>query len=946
MTAEGESNAPARCLDENEAMALVLRSQGADDARRHVDTCEACRLLVAATARLVVSDSTVPGRAWPDAPLPPGTKVGAFVVLEEVGRGSMGRVYAARDERLQRKVALKLLDEGLGRDVALPRLRAEARSMARLGDPHVVEVLDVGRSKHGPFVAMQYVHGCDFRTWLGDARRPREQILDHLQQAGMGLAAAHAAGVVHRDFKPANVLVGEDGVVRVADFGLAVVDHADAVADSAAAGTPAYMAPEQLLGQAAHPLADQFAFCVTAYEALAGHRPFERVAVVARIDDIAAGRIKAPARRVPRRILAVLRRGLAAEATARYPDMARLLDALRRARRPDRRLAIAAGLAVGLGAVSLAWAPAEPTCIARAGSPPAASVTAELQHQWSTRSVPRTTTQRLVRRVNRHVEAWTDVRDEVCVAAVSPAAQEPAIACLVQRRTQLRAYLREAAVAEAEQAEGFASAADALPSPQDCRREGGAAWLADPQLLGDASQLESRFVIAKARGLLGTLPELNDDLHAALQRARDSGATAIESDLAYVLGVFAVARGNAEQAVRAFDQAYFRARELGDVTSAFDAALACSMVEGLTLGDVNAAWRWSRYARAMRRGQKPDHREVSLLIQEGNLHLAGGDLDAAHDSLRAAERSLKPDSAEYLPIELYSSLGQLLSMQQDYAACRAAYQRAIDAVEQKFGVHHRELMRPLAGIATCELEDDDLPKARAHLERTIALAQQHDAPDAEAIARTNLGISLRYFVQPTEALNQLARAQVLVEANYPPTGGFAADAALNVAHAYEDTGRWDEAADNARRARHVLLTLPHDTSASVRECDRIVAHADWMRGRVDAQARLQALLREADEEEDRIAIAIDLAQGLAAQPAEVITLLGWAFDARPDEAPIDELRFAEGALFYADALLATDQPARAKQQLRAALGQASPYEGDDPRRVVARIRARIDAVGY
>ncbi len=219
-----------------------------------------------------------------------GAAVGRYVILDRIGAGGMGVVYAAYDPELDRRVALKLLRTDRFAAPGHLRLLREAKALARLTHPNVVAVHDAGTFGDQVFVAMELVEGETLRQWLEAGARSWREVLDRLLAAGRGLAAAHAAGLVHRDFKPENVLLGRDGRVRVVDFGLAkaLADAAEepAAPDSggelaspltewgAVLGTPAYMAPEQIRGIAADARSDQFSFCVALYEALYGERPF------------------------------------------------------------------------------------------------------------------------------------------------------------------------------------------------------------------------------------------------------------------------------------------------------------------------------------------------------------------------------------------------------------------------------------------------------------------------------------------------------------------------------------------------------------------------------------------------------------------------------------------------------------------------------------------------
>ncbi|MCB9751294.1 MAG: serine/threonine protein kinase [Myxococcales bacterium] len=257
----------------------------------------------------------------------PPERIGRYRLLEQIGSGGMGVVYAAHDESLDRTVAIKVL-RALGRDagdaVGVLRLEREAQAMARLAHPNVIVVHEVGRYEERVFVAMEYIDGVTLDRWWADAgaparRRSWRAVIKMFLQAGEGLAAAHAAGVVHRDFKPGNVLVGRDGRARVLDFGLARLDDAeesltttlamstprDAVAalDGAGAltrtgavlGTPAYMAPEQFEGAATGPASDQFSYCASLYEALYGTRPFRGETALQVYEAIRARRLAAPA---------------------------------------------------------------------------------------------------------------------------------------------------------------------------------------------------------------------------------------------------------------------------------------------------------------------------------------------------------------------------------------------------------------------------------------------------------------------------------------------------------------------------------------------------------------------------------------------------------------------------------------------------------------------------
>jgi tRNA A-37 threonylcarbamoyl transferase component Bud32/tetratricopeptide (TPR) repeat protein len=284
-------------------------------------------------------------------------------VLGSLGRGGLGSVYEAYDPQLDRKIAIKVLHDRSGDD----RLLREARALARLTHTNVVTVHDIGVAENGAvFVAMELVRGVTLGAWLAEQHRSWTEVRDAFEQAGRGLLAAHQAGLVHRDFKPSNVIIGE-GHVRVLDFGLARTSEAqdesgarprDLLAQTVTAagtwlGTPAYVSPEQIAGDGVGPHSDQFSFCVALHEGLYGVRPFIGDDVEQTLAAIERCEPPAPptGSRVPAWLHAVVLRGLSRAPADRWPSMADLLDALVRDRRSRRRQRIGLALAVVLAAV-------------------------------------------------------------------------------------------------------------------------------------------------------------------------------------------------------------------------------------------------------------------------------------------------------------------------------------------------------------------------------------------------------------------------------------------------------------------------------------------------------------------------------------------------------------------------------------------------------------------
>ena len=333
---------------EEERMAYLLDACGSDEALLE----EASRLLEAQRGAsgflepLRIDDLDRPHWA-PEELL--GTRLGDFELLEEIGRGAMGVVYRARQESLGRDVALKVMppSQGMGADRA-SRFELEAVTAGRLEHPNIVRVLSAGEAERLQFIAMELVVGPTLREWLA-AGPTLDELLAVFAAAGRGLAAAHDRGFTHRDFKPDNVLVSEDGRVVVTDFGLArhrsSSQSDDVTREGAIVGTPAYMAPEVRSGGEVDARSDQFGFAVALYHALHGHLP----------------RVDLPLMRGARRhelswrLRRLLRRALAGDPADRFPSMQALVVELERCRTRSRATA-ALAVAAAVGALAVTFA--------------------------------------------------------------------------------------------------------------------------------------------------------------------------------------------------------------------------------------------------------------------------------------------------------------------------------------------------------------------------------------------------------------------------------------------------------------------------------------------------------------------------------------------------------------------------------------------------------------
>jgi hypothetical protein len=390
-----------------------------------------------------VTATAVTSRA--DSAAPVATEIGRYRIERLLGVGGMGVVYAAFDPELERRVALKVLSgERGGESIGRERLLREARAMARLNHPNVITVFEVGSAGDHDYVAMELVDGSNLADWLRTDRPSRREIVASFVQAGAGLAAAHAIGLIHRDFKPHNVMRWRDGSVQVSDFGLAREVGAQAPSPSdepvprntptplaeltmtgSIVGTPAYMAPEQWQGGPVGAAADQFAFCVALWEALVGERPFR-----GSLDEIRAAMLRGPAElddtRIPRSLRDLLRRGLDPDPARRWPAM---VDVLRRMANYLRQRQLVIGLAgaIAMTVAAIGFVGARGRAPIDGCAPPLLDVGLA----WSpARLVDLVARQQepAVRAIDRDLRTWSDVRGRVCKLDVAPRA--PALACL------------------------------------------------------------------------------------------------------------------------------------------------------------------------------------------------------------------------------------------------------------------------------------------------------------------------------------------------------------------------------------------------------------------------------------------------------------------------------------------------------------------------------------
>jgi eukaryotic-like serine/threonine-protein kinase len=587
----------------------------------HLAGCSACFEVVA-----VLAGGAAPSGLQAPAPvLARGTPLGRYLVLERVGAGAMGVVYAAYDPELDRKVAVKLLHPALqgseSTEARSARVRREAQALARLSHPCVVSIFDVGVEGTLVYLTMEWVEGVTLRQWLAERPRSWREVLEVLRGAGEGLAAAHATGLVHRDFKPDNVMVGRDGRVRVTDFGLArlagaageeeaapedpVLLDAALTRTGAVVGTPAYMAPEQLSGAPAEALSDQYAFCVTLWEALHGQRPGQGEA--------------RPPPGLPAGVRRVIQRGLSAEPRARHPSMAALLEALQRAARaPLRRRS--ALLTVGLGALMLgpAWWAQQAQRQSQAGLCPEPAihlagawdrgVSAAVEQAFLASGKPYTATALASTRAALDAWAgeWGRVRQGACRATrvlgeQSEEVLELKLACLDKRLLELRALTGVLRQADGTVVQSAVQAAGSLTPPTACEDVEALRAEVKPPADGEArrrvEQVREALAHVEALARAGKYHEAQQAGAPLVEQARALDYRPLLAEALFLVGFAAEKRYDTAPAAAALEEAVWLAQGARHDRYAARAGIRMAVVH-FKDSRWEQAEHWARYARA------------------------------------------------------------------------------------------------------------------------------------------------------------------------------------------------------------------------------------------------------------------------------------------------------------------------------------------------------------
>jgi eukaryotic-like serine/threonine-protein kinase len=738
-----------------------------------------------------------------------GHTVGRYVIVDVLGAGGMGVVYAAYDPELDRKVALKLLRAGPG-DAAdstgfRDRLRREAQAMARLRHPNVIKVYDVSTKPGELFVAMELVDGVTLGAWLRERPRPWREIVEVFKKAGAGLAAAHQAGLVHRDFKPDNVLLSKSGDVFVTDFGLAralgVQEPAVApdpnaplpspstwetplTATGALVGTPIYMAPEQLYGTAhVDARADVYSFCTALYEALYGVRPYDAKTVDELRREVKSGKPRQPTdtRHVPKWLERLVLRGLSVNPADRPQTMGVVLDELGHDPRLRwRRAGAFAGVALLVASTALVQRQVSQRVLAvcRGGERMIAGVwdaarRGEIEHAFAASQRPQAARAfaNVAAALDAFTVAWLHVREDACQATRVRGEQSSELldlrmACLDARLAEERALVDLFARADGPVVDRAAAAARSLEPVASCSAEA-LLHAGDKLPTGDEARARARALAAdiarvKADEYAGRYADgarLAADLVAAAERDK---LPAIAAEARYWGGVFAYHLGKLDDAKREIERAAADAAGLGRDDQAARAYAFYGFLAGSQqrhFDEAHLALDVSQAALA-RSGNRPDldafrlRKLASVLTNEGRHAEA---IDVFQRAL-AVQRRAVPGS--FVEAELNLGLARSYVEAGRPEEALDAISRAVALYTQLFGADYPMIgeARLQVGFILRQLKRGD--EAVAAMREALAAREASHGPDHPSVveALVYLGDTLAWQGKPADGIVYLERA--------------------------------------------------------------------------------------------------------------------------------------------------------------------------------------------
>ena len=762
------------------------------------------------------------------------TRIGRYVIEGKLGRGAMGIVYQARDPDLDRKVAVKLVAPSRAKGGEYQeRLRREAKAMAKLSHPNIVQVFDAGlhdlEEGSAVYVAMELVEGEDLAHWLRGEHSWRETLAVFME-AGRGLAAAHEAGLVHRDFKPDNVFVEAGGRVRVGDFGLVRSGVPSSEAEAMAAeppddpqltspevivGTPAYMAPEQFDALPADARSDQFSFCVALWQGVYGSLPFAGKTIKELAFAVSSGEPQPPDdHEVPGWLHRTLLRGLRPDPDDRYPTMADLLADLGRDESSRRRRWLLGGavlVAGALGGWSMLGAPPDPCPVA----PDALSdVWGPDQKQAlrdafasDTHAYAEATADAVVRELDAYASAWVTMRQENCRATRVDGSQTDALMdlrthCLEGRRAELEALVPVLLEGGEQTVRRAVSVTRQLPTLDRCAdAEALQAAMPPPDDPDRAAEVEAiRTKLARVRALSGAGQQ-----PAALELAKtlvaDAEATEylpLVTEMHWHLAELYSDLAKFDLAEDHGSRAYWSALEVGYDDMLIRSALVLVHVLGVELRRFEDADKWAKHAEAAVQKQGLGGlSEAALQARIGAVRIRERKFDEAIERLqRSLEITLEIQGPESLEVaHIRGNLSIALRDVGRFEESEQHAQQGLAVTEAQLGPDHPDLIAKLIQLAMGHRASNRNDEARELYERALAISDNAFGPDHRdaGILLLNLGNILREAGEDAAARERYVRARAILEKALGPEHIYVASLQNSIALTLQNEGKLDEA---------------------------------------------------------------------------------------------------------------------------------------------------------
>jgi len=787
--------------------------------------------------------------------------LGRYVVLDRLGEGGMGVVVAAFDPELDRKVAIKILrgTEGARADARTARLQREARALARLVHPNVVSVFDVGAFDSSVFVAMEYVHG---ETLAAHMERWKEhgaswqEVVHVFVDAGRGLAAAHDAGMVHRDFKPANVMVAEDGRVVVLDFGLAQAVSEQETEDGERAsvsgsdvrltrtgamlGTPAYMSPEQMCQEPVGPASDQFSFCVALFQALHGRRPFSGDSLPKIVDSVLSGEIELPTSdsNVPRWLHRALLRGLSRSPTDRFESMDALLAALEPPpSKPSTARWWVAGTAVVVASVG-GWT------LSQRVRGPCEGVGEGVRAVWTQGRADELQARFLevegtfgaevaalvVPKLDAYAERWANGRRGACEATRLRGVASEALLlsrelCYERSLAALDGWVTVATTAESGAVIGAPTTVDLLPSLEECESDvvdlRRADALTDPEARAEVQRIEGALERAISSAQLGRLEGVEAMLTQALADAEALGDPRLQSRALRHRARYLVNTGKDKAAaVEAIEAAVLQAEASGDDRELMNALHGVVLFVGGHAGDVDRGTivldRWD--AVMSRNDRRPTLVRPWLLARAKLAQRArdnDGVIAAVEQLLTLVDEQELPFQADDVAARSMLATAYLRANRLDDAEAMA--REALTLGEAQLGAAHPTNALTEVVFARIELDRGDDEAALAAFRRAAqTMAARYPGGNRNhAAIRNAIGRTLRALGRPEEALVEYAAGLELMVRIVGPDDLDVASFQTNVGNAKSDLGKLTEGIahfEDALRIERLALGEKSDTT--------------------------------------------------------------------------------------------------------------------------------------